>query len=75
VSVNQNFENLDLYNSLNPRLKFEDKVYSYEQITKKLNHNKQNWNKNEVKISGKTDKQDTEETSERRSSDTKLQNI
>jgi hypothetical protein len=75
VSVNQNFENLDLYNSLNPRLKFEDKVYSYEQITKKLNHNKQNWNKNEVKISEKTDKQDTEETSEQRSSDTKLQNI
>ena len=70
VSINQNIENLELYNSLNPGLKFADKVFSYEHRTKKLNNNKISWNKN----SGKYDNKDTKETSEDRSSNTKFQN-
>jgi hypothetical protein len=75
VSINQNFENLELYNSLNPRLKFADKVYSYEQITKKLNHNKRNWNKNEIKNSRKSENKETKESSEEVCSNTKFQNV
>jgi hypothetical protein len=75
VSINQNFENLELYNSLNPRLKFADQVYSYEQITKKLNHNKRNWNKNEIKNSRKSENKETKESSEEVCSNTKFQNV
>ena len=75
VSINQNMENLELYNSLNPRLKFADQVYSYEQITKKLNHNKRNWNKNEIKNSRKSENKETKESSEEVCSNTKFQNV
>ena len=74
VSINQNFDNLELFNSLNPGLKIADKVFTYEQKTKKLNNNKKNLNKNEIKNSGKSCNKDIKESSEDRSSNTKFQN-